>query len=127
MKIRVIVAGSRTFNNYMLLSEKLSDELRNFNKDDVEIISGGAHGADTFTEIYAKQNDYKITVMRADWKTYGKQAGFIRNNQMAEYAVSDNNIKSMLIAFWDGRSRGTRHTIHAARQNGILVKIVEFH
>ena len=57
----------------------------------------------------------------ADWKTYGKTAGPIRNKQMAEFASQQTG---MLIAFWDGKSRGTGSMIRLAKEYGLEVHIV---
>lgn len=51
-----------------------------------EVVSGGASGADSCGEDWAKSNSIPVKVFRADWKTHGKAAGPIRNKQMAEYA-----------------------------------------
>jgi hypothetical protein len=69
-----------------------------------EIISGGAYGVDFCAEVFATRRNLPFTIFKAEWDTYGKRAGFIRNAQMAEYADA-------LIAVWDGSSRGTAHMI----------------
>ena len=55
----------------------------------------------------------------ADWKKYGKSAGYVRNSEMAEVAES-------LIAFWDGKSRGTKNMIDIAKNKGLKVRIVNY-
>ncbi len=110
---RVIVAGSRTINNYNTIKECL-DKL--IEKDDV-IISGHAKGVDSLVERYAKENNIKLEIIKADWDTYGKRAGYLRNLAMAEIATH-------LVAFWDGKSRGTKHMINIAKMKDIPSTIV---
>lgn len=115
---RVIVAGTRTFNNYELLKNSLDSFLSN-TQDDIHIVSGKARGADTLGERYAKYLGYTIDAYPADWSTYGKSAGYIRNAEMAKNADA-------LVAFWDGKSKGTKHMIDLAEKEGLSVCIVLF-
>lgn len=108
---KVIVAGSRSFDSYDLLKEKL-DML-----EISEIVSGGARGADSLGEKYALENNIPIKLFPANWNQYGKSAGFIRNREMAQYA-------DFLIVFWDGESKGTKHMIDLMKKenkNGTVV------
>ena len=61
----------------------------------------------------------------ANWDLYGKRAGYIRNEQMAKYAMSDNSY-GVLIAFWDGKSRGIKHMIDLANKYGLEIHIVNY-
>ncbi|MEB5480951.1 DUF2493 domain-containing protein [Shouchella clausii] len=112
---KVIVAGSRDFNDYMLLKRKLDAALRNRASEGIEIVSGKARGADTLGEQYAKERGYAIKEFPADWETHGKAAGHIRNRLMAEYADA-------LVAFWDGKSRGTENMIENAKKKGLQIR-----
>lgn len=111
---RLIVAGSRDFNDYDLLKKTLDALL--VNQHDVKIVSGGARGADALGERYAKENGHKLTIFPAEWTKLGKAAGFIRNEQMAEYSDA-------LVAFWDGESKGTKHMIDTAKKFGLNIRI----
>lgn len=130
-ELRIIVAGSRDFQNYTLLSSTLRRilaYLKNNNvftdKNQVEFISGTARGADQLGEQFAKQFGYNVKRFPADW-TLGKRAGYVRNEQMAKYAVADGN-KGLLVAFWDGKSKGTKHMIDLARKHGLAVRVVKY-
>jgi len=81
-----------------------------------EVVSGGARGVDSYGEAWAKARGIAIKRFPADWSTHGKKAGFLRNVQMAEYA-------DVLVAVWDGKSRGTRHMISAALRRKLKVKV----
>lgn len=82
--MKVIVAGSRDFNDYELLKSRLNYY---FNGKQVEIVSGKARGADSLGEKYAKENSLIIKEFPADWETYGRAAGYRRNEEMAKYAT----------------------------------------
>ena len=114
--MNVIVAGSRTFDDYRLLRYKLDQILAN-KLPDVVIVSGGARGADTLGERYAQERGLPVKQFPADWDTYGKRAGYLRNEEMAGYADA-------LVAFWDGSSNGTRHMIDLMQ--GKPVRVIRF-
>lgn len=98
--MKVIVAGSRSIEDWMTVHECLSL----FNDQIEEVVSGTAIGPDGYGEDWAEERDIPVKRFVPDWKTYGKAAGAIRNAEMGEYADA-------LIAFWDGKSRGTKHMI----------------
>ena len=112
---RVIIAGTRYFNNYALLCEYADYKLSEV-RQPIEIVSGHARGADTLGERYAKERGYKLTIFPAEWEKYGKSAGPRRNKEMAEYA-------NALIAMWDGKSIGTKNMIDIAKEKGLKVGI----
>lgn len=118
---RVIIAGTRTFNDYELLEKHTTYMLsrRASANTPIEIVSGGAPGADALGERYAREHGYKLTIFPADWGRYGRRAGPIRNRQMVEYADA-------LIAFYNGTSRGTANVIEEARSAGLLVSVKRY-
>lgn len=98
--MKVILAGSRNFPEkvfewVMLQAPRVI----------TEVVSGMARGPDTFALAFAAQRGLPVVKFPADWSTYGKAAGHLRNAKMAEYADA-------LTAFWDGTSKGTYHMIH---------------
>lgn len=119
---RVIVAGSRGFNDYKRMRDVLDEYFKEVN-DVVEIVEGDARGADRLSECYAQLNGYSCKVMPADWSRHGKSAGYIRNSAMADYAIADG-CKGVLFAFWDGESRGTANMIEIANKKGLDVHVV---
>lgn len=118
---KVIIAGGRDFNDYELLKEKCDFFLKNKIMEGrrITIISGHASGADSLGERYAQEGGLQCEQHPADWKTHGKAAGFIRNAEMA--AIAD-----ALIAFWDGKSRGTANMINTARAKGLRVAVIGY-
>jgi hypothetical protein len=115
--MKVIIAGSRGFNDYKFLCEICDDLFKNCQK--VEIVSGTANGADKLGEKYAKERGYKLHRFPANWDKFGKSAGYIRNEEMA-------NFSKALIVFWDRKSKGTKHMIDLANDNGLLVSVNYF-
>lgn len=118
--MKVIVAGGRDFNNYSLLEKEVDRILTGIT--DIEVVSGAARGADNLGAVYARQHGYAVRTFIADWELYGKSAGFARNGDMAAYAKGDG----MLIAFWDGKSSGTRHMINIAKSTGLIVHVFNY-
>lgn len=117
---RVIVAGSRGFNNYRFLAEKLDRILSGVAPtNSIQIVSGCARGADSLAILYAKERGYEVAKFPAEWDRYGKSAGYRRNEEMARHADA-------LVAFWDGESRGTRHMIDIACSKGMPVRVLKF-
>lgn len=123
--MKIIVAGTRTFNDYSLLKKTLDEYIfGDHDPDDlifdlVEIVSGEAKGADKLGEKYAIESIFKIKRFPAEWDKYDKRAGYIRNEQMAKYADA-------CVCFWDGVSRGTKHMIDLAKQYGLDLKVVNY-
>jgi hypothetical protein len=117
---KVIIAGSRGFSNYKLLREQCNKFLREKRKtSNIIVVSGHARGADTLGEKYAQDEGFALEIYPAQWKKLGKQAGYRRNEQMAEVADA-------LIAFWDGSSKGTKHMIDIMNEKNLLVRVVEY-
>jgi cysteine synthase len=117
---KVIIAGSRHFSNYDLLKFKCNRILRGLSTDEVQIVSGGAKGADKLGEQYAKEHGFDCVKFPANWDKHGKAAGPIRNKQMAEYS-------DCLIAFWNGStSGGTSNMIKTANKLGLEVRIIKY-
>ena len=116
---KVIVAGSRTFDDFDLLEKYLKHQFKqlNLHHNDVEIVSGCARGADILGEQFAEKYNCAIKRFPANWDKYGKSAGYIRNSDMARYA-------DILFAFWDGKSVGTRHMIDLANKRGLTVFVL---
>lgn len=109
--IRVVIGGTRYFNDYELLCRFTDKCLLNQKDKDITIISGGCRGTDKLGERYAKERGYKLEVFNADWDKLGKKAGVIRNEEMVISA-------DYVIAFWDGESRGTYNLLTLAKRYG---------
>lgn len=127
MELRVIIAGGRDFNNFSLLMDKCIEIIK-LNVEDVKcirIISGGARGADLLGEQFANITHYELSKFPANWDLYGKSAGYCRNTEMAKFAVKDGN-RGLLVAFWNGKSRGTKHMFDVGKHYGLWVEIVSY-
>lgn len=116
--MNIVVCGSRDFDGHSLFEEGIeaAEDVLDMNPLHDNVIVGGARGPDTWAEDYFDARGYYVLVMEADWTQFGKAAGFIRNQRMVEKADA-------LIAFWDGESRGTKHSINLAIDKQIPVFI----
>jgi hypothetical protein len=135
MEIRIIIAGGRDFDDYKLLksetfrimreiAQKLTGK-QTLNKQFLTIVSGMANGADKLGAQLAKDFELKLQEFPANWDRYGRRAGYMRNVDMAEF-VSESEVHGVLIAFWDGESKGTKHMIDTAKKKNIETHIVSY-
>lgn len=108
------IVGSRHFTDYELFCEVCDT----FKCQMQRIVSGGARGADTLAERYAKENRIELLVFPAEWHLYGKAAGPKRNQQIVDEA-------DHMIAFLAPHSKGTRNSITLAQRKGIPTDVVE--
>jgi hypothetical protein len=128
---RIIVAGSRTFTDYERLKAKLNHMVSRIGPETaIIIVSGKAIGADTLGERWAFEHLNALATKRGkhkghvqnyypQWEVHGKRAGILRNIEMAMYADA-------LLAFWDGKSPGTKHMIDEAKRRGLKTVVVRF-
>lgn len=114
--MRIIVAGGRDFRYRDIAFVCLAKHV----KQGDTVISGHARGADIIGEMYARTHNIDLELHSADWNRYGKAAGRIRNSQMADVA-------DKLIAFWDGKSRGTKHMISEAKKKGLELIVYDYY
>ena len=117
---RVLVCGSRDFNDYNLLATKL-DEVRDRLGDvSMRVISGAARGADSLAAKWAQQHGVPCDEYPADWDRHGKSAGYRRNEQM----LTEGD-PHMVVAFPQGDSRGTRQMMDIASKARVAVEEVD--
>ncbi len=120
--LRLIIAGSRNFENYQLLESSLDEFIERNSIGDpdpgVIIISGLAKGADLLGVQYAKQKGYQVEEFPANWKL-GRSAGPKRNLEMAKSA-------NACIVLWDGVSKGTANMIELAKRFRLKMLVVYY-
>ena len=118
---RVLVCGSRDFNDYGLLAAKL-DEVRDRLGDvPMRVVSGAARGADSLAAKWAQQRGVPCDEYPADWDRHGKSAGYRRNEQM----LTEGD-PHMVVAFPQGDSRGTRQMMDIASKARVAVEEVDY-
>lgn len=117
--LKVIIAGSRNFNDYQKLKETLDLLLEKYKDQEIEIVSGTAKGADKLGEKYAEEKGFKVKKFPANWDEFGKKAGFLRNEDMAKYA-------SHAVIFWDGVSKGSKHMISLCEKYKLKFRVYCF-
>jgi hypothetical protein len=111
---RIIVAGTRYFEDIGLFDSLMDDEAALYKtKGSFMFISGAAKtGADALVIEWCKKRGYPYAVFPADWDAHGKSAGYVRNAEMAKHLTN-------LTVFWDGKSNGTKHMIECAVEKGV--------
>lgn len=115
---RLLITGSRYFNDAGLMSAAISDAvstLRGFGFDRIVLVHGGAHGADMLAAHIGKSMGLEIEAHPARWDVYGKAAGPVRNKEMVELGAD------LVLAFPVGESRGTRGCMRLARERGCAI------
>jgi hypothetical protein len=112
--MKTIIAGCRNIDNEILVWGVIKQSGIRI----TEVVSGGAKGVDKLGEDWANFIKVPVKLFPAQWDKYGKVAGPMRNEKMAEYADA-------LIAIWDGKSSGTRNMINTAITNRL--KIIHIH
>ena len=105
--MRVIIAGSRTINDYSIVCAAIGCSFFPIS----EVVCGMARGVDLLGKQWAEEKGVPVKEFPADWNTHGKKAGYLRNVQMADYADA-------LIAITSG-SPGTKHMIEIAKAKGL--------
>lgn len=113
-EVFLAVVGTRTFDDMNLFRETMKEFF-----PIKKIISGGATGADQLAKEWAHKQEIAYEEYLPDWNRYGKRAGPLRNEQIVNSANS-------LLAFWDGKSRGTKSSIDLANKKGIPVRIIYY-
>ena len=108
MKIAVIGSRNLTVEN---LGQYLPEAT-------TEIVSGGAKGIDTCAREYALANGLKLTEFLPEYEKYGRGAPLKRNLQIIDYA-------DKVLAFWDGRSRGTKYVIEQCKKRNKKVTVIK--
>lgn len=109
---KLLIAGSRNFNDYLYLKKRIDKLISNWNKKELLIIEGGARGADKLGRLYAQNNEIEYQTFEAEWEKLGKRAGYARNIKMAETATH-------AVIFWDGVSPGTKHMIKILEEKNV--------
>jgi len=111
--MKVAIVGSRSITN---CKEIIEESLRGM--EVTEIVSGGAKGVDTVAKRYAKDNNIKYKEFLPDYREHGDYAPLKRNDEIVEYS-------DMVLAIWDGFSKGTRYTIQKALELRKVVIVKE--
>ena len=112
--MNIAIIGSRKFSNYSFMKNSILNIVK---IEDIDyVVSGGAKGADTLGELFAKEYNLKTMIFKPEWNKYGKAAGVIRNTDIVRNA-------DIIIAFPMGSSKGTYDSIHKARKSHKTVYI----
>lgn len=110
---KVAVVGSRSFNNYQVVSQAVSYVIDNlFPDSQIEIVSGGALGVDSLARRFAKEKGYLLTEMKPNYQHNNDRTAPLRRNiEIANYC-------DYYVAIWDGESTGTKHILDHLQKLG---------
>ena len=109
--MKVIIAGSRHIDDF----DTLQALIEGTGWDIDEVVSGGCHGVDMMGEQWAEQNGIPVKQFVADWIRFGREAGELRNREMAQYADG-------LILLWDAKSPGASCMMRESAKAGIPIR-----
>ncbi len=116
--VRVIVAGTRGYDDRVEFHNVMCAYIKRFEGTPILFISGAATtGADDLIIRWCKKYGYPCLKMPADWDTFGKGAGFVRNGEMAR-------VGTHLVEFWDGKSPGSADMIDKGTDRQLIIKII---
>ena len=120
---RMLICGSRSFANASYMRDKLCSIFPTTILEKTTIISGGAYGAGICAELFAHHIGCPLIVIKAGWDLYGRSAGYIRNAYMITTCCNAPE-RGIVVAFWDGKSRGTKHTISLAEAKDLELHVI---
>lgn len=117
---KLIIAGGRDFHNAELLHNAINELGKTGQLDpQAELVCGMASGADMLGYHFFKECGNTIHEHYAQWDKRGRSAGYMRNEEMSK-------VGDALLAFWNGKSRGTKHMIETMEKLGKPVFIVSY-
>jgi len=131
--VKIIIAGGRDFNDFNMLEKcvlEITEPLKDF-----EIVSGMAKGADSLGVKFAQKYNKKVHKFPAKWDDLDVPGAVIRRNKwgqeyncIAGHQRNDEmrKISKILIAFWDGKSRGTLDMIKKAKKHGLITRVIAY-
>lgn len=115
--MKALVCGSRRVSDPEATRRAIAERLAQLPRD-TTVIHGAALGVDMWADAIAWEMRLKTFICPADWEQHGRSAGILRNNDMLDLEPD------IVLAFWDGKSRGTKHTVEEARRRGIPVEVI---
>ena len=116
----VVICGGRDYKFNPADLEMLSEM---HNKINFElIITGGARGADTEANLFARRHSIPLKVFNANWKLHGKSAGPIRNKIMLDYLLTFHDKNNLAVIAFPG-GRGTQNMVSIAKESGVKIFI----
>ena len=107
------VVGSRVISDRPMVSAEIDRWIHDngIDRTKLGIVSGGARGVDSCAADYARKHKLKLHEFRADWAKHGRGAGFMRNHDIIKASTH-------VLAIWDGKSKGTKHSMGLAEKYG---------
>lgn len=115
--MKTIIAGSRSITDFTFLVDAVREfDVAKKEYKITEVVCGGAKGVDKLGALWGARHNIPIRLFPADWDRYGRKAGILRNEEMAEYADA-------AIILWNGKSSGTKNMIDLAKQYKLVTVV----
>lgn len=117
-----VITGSREYKKMPEIKDILG---RYITKGDT-VFHGNARGVDRVAGYWAEKLGALVVAVPASWINHGKAAGVIRNKEMLEAGIDyakHKNQTVMVLGFWDGSSKGTKHMLDLAKKSGTLMEV----
>jgi hypothetical protein len=120
---KVLVFGTRTFDDYRLLKRKMGSLCRKLD-DPILVVGEDNYGVGKQAMRWASWNWFAVKLFLPNFSKYRKPACFhVRNREMVDYCKAH---KGVAVAFWDGESPRTKETIKLCRKAGIKLVVVRY-
>lgn len=116
--MRILITGSRTWTDKVTIARAIRQAWIDAGKPfRVTVVHGGARGADYIAGVYAKRLNFDVEVHNAQWQSFGKMAGYLRNREMVNAGAD------ICLAFIKDESKGATMCAELAEKTGIPTKI----
>ena len=125
--MKTIIAGSRAISGSagkFPVRSAVERACERFGVEVSEVVCGMCPGVDMLGKEWADSHGILVKEFPASWEKHGKRAGFVRNKQMAEYCRREDPQGGMLVAIWDGTSKGTKSMISLAEEMDLKISIL---
>lgn len=125
-QIRIVVAATKGFGNYKILSEKLDgylDQMSPVYRKNVEFVTGSEGVLRDLLEQYTLDNGHQFREYEAYWDKNGDDAWYYRNNAMLLHASKGIGV---LFIFWDGKSISVKNLVELAQHYGVEIHVEKY-
>jgi hypothetical protein len=118
--MKVIICGGRKLTKMQVLLDALKALHEVMPAEITDVIHGDAQGADHLADLWAETHSVDRLKVPANWNRYGPPAGAIRNRRMLTFEPD------LVLALWDGQSKGTASMIREAKKAGVPVAVYRY-
>lgn len=119
--MKLMITGSRSLSKNEEATRDVNETLDALlaKHADIQLLSGGARGIDKMAEAWAKERKVPVVLYLPDYKRFKRGAPLVRNQEMVDTCDG-------VVAFWDGKSKGTKFVLDRARGKLLSCSTYEF-